>query len=129
MAIHLPPLNTTKFHHLTMVTLSMDPSLGSFGVLISDQNVVAYLNYGDEFWCYSEPSDFQDFIFYKNGMFGISEVGEILSLDIMKSSQSIKLKRIASASNLEDSYNTTRYFVETTNGELITVHRYYGDDR
>ncbi|XP_048332818.2 uncharacterized protein LOC125423214 [Ziziphus jujuba] len=140
--IPLPPIsipgkkNLVPFNDFENFTLSSDPSLGSFEVLTirSDCLLVAHLKFGDEFWTcllVDEGIEIPKFTFYKNFILGFdSRSSKLFSLDIIRSSngssRSPELREIAVVPN-KVSYGFPFFstFVETTNGELLMVHRYW----
>ncbi|KAF3457364.1 hypothetical protein FNV43_RR02021 [Rhamnella rubrinervis] len=133
--IHLPPLRNRKIMKVSGVTrviLSRDPCSGSFEVLAHcAYNMLAHHKYGDKFWTYSStkifpPIYYHDITFYKDRMLGVNERGGILSIDVVNHGDEFsKIKINEIAPDLMAESFVDGYFVETTNGDLLMVYRYY----
>ncbi|KAF3457362.1 hypothetical protein FNV43_RR02019 [Rhamnella rubrinervis] len=133
--IHLPPLRNRKIMKVggvARVILSRDPCSGSFEVLAHcSYNMVAHHKYGNKFWTYSStkisPAIFyHDITFYKDRMLGVNGRGGILSIDVENhGDESSKIKISQIELDLVAESFVDGYFVETTNGDLLMVYRYY----
>lgn len=138
--IHLPQFKSSIIEYLFVetVTLSRDPSLGCFEVLVTfaDEDFrslsIAHLKYGDEFWTYSESmeDDFVAVTFHKDHKLGLSRTYKIVTIDV-NSGNCIKINTV-SQPWLEDEYRgngveVEQYFVESTNGDLLLVGQFYRD--
>lgn len=85
---HRFPRSLWENYSLGGLVLSKDPCLGSFEILATnyDQNVIAHLKFGDEFWSYSERTNigqcFKCVVFYKYYKLAVCEYG-IVSLEVI----------------------------------------------
>ncbi|KAF3457502.1 hypothetical protein FNV43_RR02160 [Rhamnella rubrinervis] len=141
--IRLPPLiSTTKVRRdIIKVALSRNPSSGSFEVLAAFGGLVAYLNFGDQFWSFSQALQYHPLsalTFYKGSFIGVSpkgstleaEIASIVSLNVIqsynnKTSSYIEFKEIAADIEFIGRPKDY-YFVETTNGDLLLVCKLHG---